>query len=243
MASSTSVMVAAVFLASLVEMVEALTIVVAVGATRGWRSALEGVAAALGLLTAIVLLVGPTLANIPLTGLRLVVGGFLLVFGMQWLRKAILRSAGLKARHDEDLIYAETVATLQDSASRRDTIGFVTSFKGVFLEGLEVVVTVITLGGSARRLTLAATAALAALALVVIVGVIVARQLSHVPENAMKMAVGLGLVAYGTFWVGEGLGLHWPSGDATLLELIALYGLATAAAINWLSRTGATVRS
>jgi uncharacterized membrane protein len=235
-------MVVAVFLASLVEMVEALTIVVAVGVTRGWRSAFEGVAAALGLLTAIVLLVGPSLARIPLTGMRLVVGGFLLVFGMQWLRKAILRSAGLKAKHDEDQIFAETVASLRAAASRRDAAGFVTAFKGVFLEGVEVVVTVITLGGSAHRLTLAATSALVAVALVVVVGVIVARQLSNVPENAMKMTVGLMLVSYGTFWVGEGLGLHWPSGDATLLELIGVYGLAAAAAIRWLV-TPAKVRS
>lgn len=243
MGSSISVMVVAVFLASLVEMVEALTIVVAVGVTRGWRSALEGVAAALGLLAAIVVLVGPTLARIPLNSLRLFVGGFLLVFGMQWLRKAILRSAGLKARHDEDRIYAETVASLRATTSSRDSIGFVTSFKGVFLEGLEVVVTVITLGSSARHLTLAALAALSALLLVVVIGLIVARQLSHVPENGMKMAVGLGLVAYGTFWVGEGLGIHWPSGDATLLELIGIYGLATAAAINWLAPTRRTVGS
>jgi len=228
-------MVLAVFLASLVEMVEALTIVVAVGATRGWRSALEGVAAALALLAAIVLVVGPTLARIPLTGMRLVVGGILLVFGMQWLRKAILRSAGLKAKHDEDLIYAETVAALQASASRRDAAGFVTSFKGVFLEGIEVVVTVITLGGSAHRLTLAAVSALVALLLVVVVGVVVARQLSHVPENAMKMTVGMMLISYGTFWVGEGLGFNWPNGDVTLLELLGIYGVATAVAIRWLA--------
>ena len=231
-------MVVAVFLASLVEMVEALTIVVAVGTTRGWRSALEGVAAALGLLTVIVIVVGPALARIPLNGMRLVVGGFLLVFGMQWLRKAILRSAGLKAKHDEDLIFAETVALLRSTGSHRDTAGFVTSFKGVFLEGIEVVVTVITLGGSAHHLTLAALAALVAVALVVLVGVIVARQLSNVPENAMKMTVGLMLISYGTFWVGEGIGLHWPLNDATLLELVALYGLATSAAIRWLSTSG-----
>lgn len=227
-------MVVAVFLASLVEMVEALTIVVAVGATRGWKSAFEGVAVALGLLVLIVITVGPALARVPLTSMRLVVGGFLLVFGMQWLRKAILRSAGLKARHDEDLIYAETVAALQVTTSQRDTAGFVTSFKGVFLEGIEVVVTVITLGGAAHRLTLAAASALAALLLVVVVGFIVARQLSRVPENAMKMTVGLMLISYGTFWVGEGLGIHWPHGDIMLLELAAIYGMTTAAAIQWL---------
>ena len=161
----------------------------------------------------------------------------MLVFGMQWLRKAILRSAGLKAKHDEDLIYAETVAALQATVSRRDAAGFVTSFKGVFLEGIEVVVAVITLGGSAHRLALAAVSAVAALILVTVVGVIVSRQLSHVPENAMKMTVGLMLLSYGTFWVGEGLGIHWPSGDATLLELVAVYGVATACAIRSLTVT------
>ena len=228
-------MVVAVFLASLVEMVEALTIVVAVGATRGWRSALEGVVAALGLLTAIVVIAGPALARIPLNQMRLVVGGFLLVFGMQWLRKAVLRSARLKAKHDEDLIYAETVASLSATSSRRDGAGFVTSFKGVFLEGIEVVVTVITLGSSAHRLTLAALSALAAVIVVVVVGVIVARQLSNVPENAMKMTVGLMLVSYGTFWVGEGLGFQWPFGEATLFELVGIYALATSSAIRWVA--------
>lgn len=236
MTSSISVMVVAVFLASLVEMVEALTIVVAVGATRGWRSAFEGVAAALGLLAVTVAIAGPALARVPLTGLRLVVGGFLLIFGMQWLRKSILRSAGLKARHDEDVIYAETVASLQGSAVNRDSVGFVTSFKGVFLEGIEVVVTVITLGGSTHRLGVASLAALAALLLVVVVGAVVAKQLSRVPENAMKMTVGLMLMAYGSFWIGEGLGVHWPHGDVTLLEFVALYALATAEATSWLRR-------
>lgn len=236
MTSSISVMVVAVFLASLVEMVEALTIVVAVGATRGWRSAFEGVAAALGLLAVTVAIAGPALARVPLTGLRLVVGGFLLIFGMQWLRKSILRSAGLEARHDEDVIYAETVASLQGSAVNRDSVGFVTSFKGVFLEGIEVVVTVITLGGSTHRLDVASLAALAALLLVVVVGVVVAKQLSRVPENAMKMTVGLMLMAYGSFWIGEGLGVHWPHGDVTLLEFVALYALATAEATSWLRR-------
>lgn len=236
-------MVVAVFLASLVEMVEALTIVVAVGATRGWKSAFEGVAVALGLLGLIVVTVGPALARVPLTSMRLLVGGFLLVFGMQWLRKAILRSAGLKARHDEDLIYAETVAALETTTSQRDTAGFVTSFKGVFLEGIEVVVTVITLGGAAHRLTLAAASALAALFLVVVVGFIVARQLSRVPENALKMTVGLMLVSYGTFWVGEGIGIHWPHGDIMLLELAGIYALTTASAIQWLGAGRMRVQS
>jgi uncharacterized membrane protein len=226
-------MVVAVFLASLVEMVEALTIVVAVGATRGWRNALEGVIAAFGALGVLVVVFGPTLTNIPLNSLRLIVGSFLLVFGMQWLRKAILRSAGLKAKHDEDAIYAETVASLS-APHKRDTAGFVTAFKGVFLEGIEVVVTVITLGSPSHRILLASSAALSAVAVVIVTGLVVSRHLSRVPENGLKMTVGLMLVAYGTFWVGEGLGFHWPNGEVTILELAGFYALATASAIQYL---------
>jgi len=228
--SSVAVLVAAVFLASLVEMVEALTIVVAVGHTRGWRSAFEGTALALAALGALVGLFGPALIHVPLTTLRLLVGGVLLVFGLQWLRKAILRSSGLKAKHDEDAIYRDTVAELEAvDPSRRDRVAFVMAFKGVFLEGLEVVVTVLTLGTSAHRLGLAVVTALAAVALVVVVGFVVASQLSSVPENAMKMTVGVMLVSYGTFWVGEGLHLSWPGNDSMLLGLVALY--ATVAAL------------
>src|ERR1035441_5462310 len=158
-------------------MVEALTIVLAVGHTRGWRSALEGVAVALVALAALVAAFGPALVHVPLNWLRLIVGGVLLIFGMQWLRKAILRSSGLKAKHDEDAIYQETVAELENSAPgvNRDRIAFVMAFKGVFLEGLEVVITVLTLGTSAHRLGLAAAAAAVALVLVAIIGAVVAR--------------------------------------------------------------------
>ena len=223
------VLVLAVFLASTVEMVEALTIVVAVGVTRGWRSAFEGVAVALVALAALVLVFGPALVHyVPLSALRLVVGTLLLVFGLQWLRKAVLRAAGLKAKHDEDAIFAEQVAELSGSpvvATGRDATAFTVAFKGVFLEGLEVVVIVITLGTTAHRLGAAALAAAAAVVVVVVVGLIVHRQLSGVPENAMKMGVGLMLVSFGTFWAAEGVHVSWPGSDLAIPVLVAWYGL------------------
>jgi Ca2+/H+ antiporter, TMEM165/GDT1 family len=226
------VLVVAVFLASAVEMVEALTIVLAVGVTRGWRSALEGVAAALAALAALVVLFGPALVHwVPLSVLRLVVGALLLVFGLQWLRKAVLRASGFKAKHDEDAIFAEQVAELSaaPAGSGRDATAFTVAFKGVFLEGLEVVVIVITLGTTSHRLGLAAVAAAAAVVVVTIAGLIVHRQLSGVPENAMKMGVGLMLVSFGTFWAGEGVHVHWPGSEAAIPVLVAFYG-----AVAWL---------
>ncbi len=223
-----AVLVTAVFLASAVEMVEALTIVLAVGVTRGWRSAFEGVAAALAALTALVVVFGPALVHwVPLSVLRLLVGGLLLVFGLQWLRKAVLRAAGLKAKHDEDAIFAEQVAELSGApvASGRDATAFTVAFKGVFLEGLEVVVIVITLGTTSHRLGLAALAAAAAVVVVVVIGLIVHRQLSGVPENAMKMGVGLMLVSFGTFWSAEGVHATWPGSDLAIPVLVAWYGL------------------
>ena len=241
--SGTPVLVIAVFLASSVEMVEALTIVLAVGVTRGWRSAVEGVLVALVTLGAIVVVLGPTLIHlVPLTTLRLVVGALLLIFGLQWLRKAILRASGLKAKHDEDAIFSEQVAELSAvPASGRDTTGFVVAFKGVFLEGLEVVVIVLTLGTTSHNLGVAAVAAGAAMVVVLIVGLVVARQLSSVPENAMKMVVGLMLVSFGTFWTGEGVGVHWPGSDLVIPVLVAAYG-ALAWGLVTLLRQGATRR-
>jgi uncharacterized membrane protein len=223
------VLVGAVFLACSVEMVEALTIVLAVGHTRGWRSALQGVVVALVALAALVAAFGPALVHVPLDGLRLVVGGVLLIFGMQWLRKAILRSSGLKAKHDEDEIYRMKVAELQalDVTVDRDRVAFVVAFKGTFLEGLEVVIIVLTLGTSAHRLGLAVIVAAIAVVVVGAAGLIVARQLSRVPENAMKMSVGVLLVTYGTFWTGEGLKIKWPDNDVTLLFFVLLYALVT----------------
>ena len=225
--SSNLVLILAVFLASAVEMVEALTIVVAAGTTRGWRSALEGVGVAVVTLGALVAVLGPAIVHyVPLSALRIVIGGVLLVFGLQWLRKAVLRSAGLKAKHDEDAIFAEEVAELSEAPrpAGRDALGFTVAFKGVFLEGLEVVIIVLTLGATSHRLDLAAASAAAAAILVALVGLAVARQLSAVPENAMKMGVALMLTSFGTFWTGEGLGVHWPGSDLAILVLLATFG-------------------
>jgi Ca2+/H+ antiporter, TMEM165/GDT1 family len=227
--SDVAILAAAVFVACAVEMVEALTIVVAVGHTEGWRPALQGSVTAIVTLAALVAAIGPALVHFPLDLLRLLVGGVLLIFGLQWLRKAILRTVGLKAKHDEDQIYEETVQRIGDdpSTDERRRVAFVLAFKGVFLEGLEVVIIVLTLGTSARHLGLAALSALAALVVVGAVGLVVARQLSRVPENAMKMTVGVLLISYGTFFSGEGLKVRWPGGDGTLVVLIAAYAVAT----------------
>jgi uncharacterized membrane protein len=243
--SATIVLVGAVFLAAAVEMVEALTIVLAVGHTRGWRSAFEGVGVALVALAALVAVLGPALVEVPLSTLRLIVGIVLLIFGLQWLRKAVLRSSGYKAKHDEDAIYRETVASLALTGERpgRDGVAFVVAFKGVFLEGLEIVIAVLTLGTSAHRLGLAAAVAGVAVVLVGIVGVIVAKQLSNVPENAMKMAVGIMLVSYGTFWTGEGLKIRWPGDDVMLLGLVVIYALAAAVIVRVLALSAVTPKA
>jgi uncharacterized membrane protein len=234
--SATVVLLASVFLASTVEMVEALTIVVAVGVTRGWRSALEGAGVALAILAALVAAIGPALVHyVPLSGLRIVVGGLLLVYGLQWLRKAVLRAAGLKAKHDEDAIFTEQVAELSarhQAAHGRDAAAFAVAFKGVFLEGLEVVVIVLTLGVADHRLALAAAGAGAAVVVVAVVGAIVSRQLAGVPENALKMAVGLMLVSFGTFWAGEGVGVRWPGSELALPVLVAVYALVAWATVS-----------
>ncbi len=222
--SSTLVLVLAVFGASLVEMVEALTIVVAAGVSRGWRSALEGAASAALVLGVLVVAIGvPLVRYIPLDALRVVVGALLLVLGLSWLRKAILRGSGHKDLHDEDKIYAETVAELEETDAAdvaapavsalpvhhgRDGVAFAVAFKGVFLEGAEVVLIVISLGAAQHRLGLAAVAAGAAVVIVAGVGLVVSRQLSEVPENTIKTAVGIMLTSFGIFWVGEGAGVQ-----------------------------------
>jgi uncharacterized membrane protein len=226
-------LVAAAFLACAVEMVEALTIVLAVGVTRGWRSAIIGAATALGALTVVVAALGPALAVLPIDSLRLFVGGILLIFGLQWLRKAILRSSGFKAMHDEDAIFAEEQRAA--SAAARDGSGidwytFTVSFKGVFLEGLEVAFIVVTFGGAQHNVGLAALGAAAAAVVVLLVGLAVHRPLSQVPENTMKYAVGVMLTTFGIFWAGEGAGLVWPGSDASLIGLLA-YVLATSAVL------------
>jgi uncharacterized membrane protein len=229
----------AVFGACCVESVEALTIVLAVGTTRGWRSALEGVLTALFVLAVTVAAVGvPLVHYVPIDVLRVVIGGLLLVLGLGWLRKSILRASGHLAPHDEDLIYTNTVAELTgDSApptKRWDAVGFVVAFKGVLLEGTEVVLIVLSLGASSHRLGLAAACAGAAVVSVTAVGLVVVRQLREVPENTLKLGVGVMLTSFGVFWVGEGSGIKWPGSDLAVLVFIALFLAVAAAAIRFM---------
>ena len=241
MTSADWVLVLAVFGACAVEMVEALTIVLAAGTSRDWRSALEGAGVAVAILGLLVVTVGvPLVRYVPIDALRVVVGALLCSLGLSWLRKAWLRASGHKALHDEDAIFAETVAELATEGPvrrHRDAIGFAVAFKGVFLEGTEVVLIVISLGASQGRLGLAAAAAAAAVVVVVVAGAVVARQLSSVPENTIKLAVGVMLSSFGVFWIGEGAGVRWPGSDAFLIALVAVFSALSAAAIPWLRRT------
>ena len=230
-------------LASLVEFVEAFTIVLAMGLTRGWRSALAGTVAAVAVLAVCTAIAGYALAEwFPESIFELAIGSLLLVFGVQWLRGAILRSAGLKALHDEDAAFREEADAAQAARSDRrlglDWFGFVVSFKGVLLEGFEVVFIVITLGLSGDNMPLAITAAAIGGIIVVVAGIVLHRPLSRVPENTIKFAVGLLLATFGTFWVVEGLGyfrpgsesIRWPGNDAALLVLFAAW-----CAASWLT--------
>ncbi|HXY91526.1 MAG TPA: hypothetical protein VEP49_03545 [Acidimicrobiia bacterium] len=224
----TAILVATTFAACAVEMVEALTIVLAVGITRGWHAVRLGIAAALAALAVIVAVLGPALTLIPLDTLRLVIGFLLLAFGLQWLRKAVLRAGGAVALHDEDRIFEEERAVARSHAATGgefDWYAFTLSFKGVFLEGLEVAFIVIAFGDTHHNLALGALAAGAALVTVVVLGVVVHGPLSRVPENALKFAVGLMLISYGTFWGGESVGVGWPGGDLAILVLVAWYAI------------------
>jgi uncharacterized membrane protein len=232
----------AAFGASAVEMVEALTIVLAVAVTRGWRSAGWGVAAALACLAFIVIVFGPALTRLPIDALRVVVGTVLLIFGLQWLRKAILRAGGLKALHDEDAIYQAEVADLR-AASGHDWYGFTVAFKGVFLEGLEVAFLVVTFGSTQHNVGLAAVGAATALVVVVGVGAVVHAPLSRVPENTLKFGVGVMLTTFGTFWSAEGAGVHWPGGEGAILGLlVAVAAAAFALVAATRRRTGSSRR-
>ena len=218
---------AAAFLACCVEAVEATTVVLAVGVTRSWRSSLRGVAAGLVVLAVIVAALGPAISQIPLGPLRLVVGTLLLVFGLGWLRKAILRASGHKSLHDEASLYEKHLAESRSAGSAGgrgltgpDAYAFTLSFKAVVLEGLEVAFIVVTFGANAREVPLAALAALAAVLVVVSVAIAVRAPLARVPENTIKFAVGVLLSSFGTFWAAEGAGAHWPASDASLLVLI-----------------------
>ncbi len=223
----------AVFLACLVEAVEAATIVLAVGTTRDWRSTWLGVLGGLGVLALIVAVLGPALTLVPLQSLRLVVGGLLLVFGLQWLRKSILRASGYKALHDESEIFQREVAAAEhaDAETRGhvpDWYAFTLAFKGVLLEGLEVAFIVLTFGSNQHQVPLATVAAAAAVAVVTAAAFVVRAPLARVPENTLKFVVGIMLTAFGTFWGAEGAGADWPGSDAALLVLvpaIAIFGL------------------
>jgi uncharacterized membrane protein len=223
MSGAEAALALSVFLACAVEAVEALTIVLAVGTTRGWPSALYGVGAATSALAVIVLLLGPALASLPIGVLRVLVGGLLLIFGLQWLRKAILRAAGLQARHDELQSYAEEIEAARAAGEpheRFDGYSFAISFKGVLLEGLEVAFIVVTFGSNQHDVGLAAGAAGLAMILVLVVGVAARAPLAKVPENAMKFAVGVLLSSFGMFWGAEGTGAQWPGGDGALLAIV-----------------------
>ncbi len=240
MTASSALLVVAVFLASAVEMVEAATIVVAIGVTRGWRAALIGVGAGLLTLAAVVAVLGPALTAIPLSALRVAVGGLLLVFGLGWLRKAILRAAGLKALHDEGESFREERERAREAgvrAGRLDTYGFTVSFKGVLLEGLEVVFIVITFGSNQRHIGLAVLGALAAAVIVLGTVAVVRAPLSRVPENTMKFAVGTLLTSFGTFWGAEGAGASWPGNDLALAAIIPVVLLVSVAMVAALRRS------
>ncbi|MBV9338884.1 MAG: hypothetical protein JO243_23595 [Solirubrobacterales bacterium] len=231
-----------VFLACAVEAVEALTIVLAVGVTRSWRWALTGVAAGTVALAAIVAALGPALASVPINALRVVVGGLLLVFGLQWLRKAVLRAAGLKAMRDEDKEFAaetDAARAATGAGAGFDAYTFTIAFKGVLLEGLEVAFIVVTFGASQHNVGLAAAAAAAAVLVVVVTGFVVRAPLARVPENAMKFAVGVMLTSFGIFWGAEGAGATWPGGDAALLVIIPGVLLASLGLVPWLRRAAA----
>ena len=242
MKSGDVLLLVAVFLACSVEMVEATTIVLAVGMTRGWRGALLGVGAGLLVLAAVVAVLGPALTAIPLGVLRLVVGGFLLIFGLGWLRKAILRAAGLKAKHDEQSAFREERERAREvavAAGGLDTYGFTVSFKGVLLEGLEVVFIVLTFGANQGRVGLAALGAAASVVVVLAAAVAIRGPLSRVPENTMKFAVGSLLTSFGMFWGAEGAGVSWPGADLALAVLIPFTVLSSVALVAIMRSAGA----
>ena len=230
--------VGAAFVASLVEVVEAFTIVLAAGTLRGWRGAVAGTAAGLAALALIVVALGPLLDRVPLHLLQLVIGVLLLLFGMGWLHKAVLRAAGIVPLHDQNAAFAAEAANLSDAAAPGraafDWLGGLIAFKAVLLEGLEVVFIVIAVGAGRGLLVPASLGALAACVVVLAIGAIVHRPLARVPENTLKFAVGVILCAFGVFWTGEGLGIAWPGGDLMILAFGAaflLVGLGAAAVV------------
>lgn len=231
--------ITAAFLASLVEVTEAYTIVLAVGLSRGWRAAMAGTAGALIVLAAIVAALGPLLDRVPLHALQLPIGLLVLVFGLGWLRKAILRAGGALALHDEDAIFAKEMSALgagRKAQSGVDTAALLTAFQGVLLEGLEVVFIVIAVGAGRGLLVPASAGAAAACATILLIGALVHKPLSRVPENALKFAVGLMLTSFGIFWVGEALTVPWPGSDLALLYIVAALFAASVALVRSVRR-------
>jgi uncharacterized membrane protein len=238
-------LVLTVFVACAVEAVEALTIVLAAGLTREWRSTFQGIGAALVVLAAVIAALGPALTLIPISALRLVVGALLAIFGLMWLRKAILRATGHKALHDEASAYLREVAAAEraERHSRRgvnDWYAFTLSFKGVLLEGLEVVFIVLTFGINQGSIWLAVIGAVAAVVVITAIGIAARSPLARVPENTMKFAVGIMLTSFGTFWGAEGAGVHWPGSDASLLGLVPAFLLVSLAYTALLRRGGSS---
>jgi len=230
--------ITAAFLASLVEVVEAFTIVLAVATVRGWRPAIAGAASGLVLLALIVLVFGPAIDRIPIGVLQVSIGVLLLLFGMRWLRKAVLRAAGVIPLHDEEAAYRAETTELQDTVrrhhARADWLAGLAAFKAVVVEGIEVVFIVIAVGAGRGLIVPASLGAAAAAALVLLIGALVHRPLARVPENALKFGVGVMLSAFGVFWTGEGLGVNWPGEDLMVLGLVAaflLLGLALVAVV------------
>jgi Ca2+/H+ antiporter, TMEM165/GDT1 family len=211
------------FLASSVECVEAMTIVLAVGTIRGWRPALAGAGAAFAVLALLVAVLGPSLSLMPLAWLQVAIGALLVLFGMRWLRKAVLRAAGIIPLHDETAAFSSETRSLsrRGTTHRWDAVGIATSFKAVMLEGIEVVFIVIALGAVGGAVVPASLGAVAAGVVVVSIGLMLHRPLARVPENTLKFVVGVMLSAFGTFWLGEGYGLPWPGSDLAILGLMA----------------------
>jgi uncharacterized membrane protein len=227
----------AAFLGSAVESTEALTIVLAVGLTRGWRAPLLGTVAALISLAVLVILFGQLIVTrVPEAGLKLLVGTLLLLFGLRWLHKAVLRSAGVVALHDEERAYQQTVGELQGSPPGNDWVGFVLAFKGVFLEGLEVVFIVIAVGGTGNNMAVAIVGGLASMVVVAVAGFVVRKPLARVPENTLKYAVGVILTSLGTFWAAEGMGGKWPLDFVSIAGLVVIYFVASRFAVSMIRR-------
>ncbi|MEK1889693.1 MAG: hypothetical protein AAAB35_19445 [Phyllobacterium sp.] len=226
----------AAFLGSFVEVVEAFTIILAVGVSRSWRPAFIGTALALAVLALIVVVLGPLLGMIPVELLQFVIGTLLILFGMRWLRKAILRAAGFIALHDEAEAFAKETDQLKRQAAERraDFIAGTAAFKAVLLEGIEVVFIVIAVGAGRGMLGYAALGAAAACLLVLAIGVAVHKPLAQVPENTLKFVVGLLLTAFGVYWTGEGLGAHWPGADLSLIAIFVILAIFSLAAVRFL---------